>query len=1055
MSGKEKLERRSSKSRLSKQNEVDVHDDEAHDTSPSSETSDATIVAESEMSNHNSSDSSPDQTGGSEDVEVASESATESSSTQKNGGKELEKSNSFQQRAKLKLLVRGDAISDDSTPPPPDDITVAPATAAAVSVSSSIPNDVSMATATATATFAANSSGSLNGQRSSRQKVSRPRLDKSSSQSSSFEAGTSPCLSRESSTETQYTDFAGTDLEEFFRLTLNNKNPQDRRLMLKIEQDLISFVKDQRHQYLKFPALPGYQRMLVHRIAAFFGLDHNVDQKINPNVVIVNKTSITRLPDFKFREHILDHSSQEETPTRRILRREGGSFEEGNSPHRRSLADKKSKSYEEREEHYKKTKARIFNQSDSMSSQEAILDSPVSVRSSKEDWQTDPRPWSSTDSSGYGTDTSKEGHRLAVTKASSFSGVPTILSRGDGRGARMTQTDSVSSSNSSSLSSPISRPPPIPSSPPPGDADRPYSSQSTGGPGPPQVPQGQVCWVASTPDSIPPGATIIDPQTGAPYRNPDGSIYCHQPGQPLPPAIHSTHQPQAPVIQQPLHGALPHQFPPPGGVQGPPGNVVFHQPPSSLQRQYSGESGGDVAHTFSGLSLSSQSSGSLPEPPCGGGASNPPQQYVIAPPQHGGPVNNTGPFQVSYYQPPGSQPQYMYRMAYAAQGHQGSFEGQTQGQGHLGMVPPSSSQYSSQTYMPNYQIVGYSVAQSTSNEHLQQQTNYQHQQVVQSQGQGQGVQGQQYSETCCQGGFAQQFPPPPSAGGLNQGGYVQTVQTSMTAAAGSYNTSSTTNTSTPAMSYHSVGGMAGLYRPTTPPSQGMAPPGQTVGVGPGGVNPGSYIGYPPGTSPHGTQGHPRPPGPGQFVPFQTSPSQNIAVLRPAINIPAVQQGAVCGGPVGSFPHGTPSVTGQFKILSVEQGLKPAKPTELYLGGEKIGDSSSSPSLSGHSTPVQMGPPPPPQLIQQPFRPPPPGNGDGRMGGAQLQQVFRCPVPQMYAVRPRYPTMPGMSIQQQPPQQPSNSSQRVQQKAWAKQSSQDSASPSPNTSQDSSQDTSSR
>ena len=38
-------------------------------------------------------------------------------------------------------------------------------------------------------------------------------------------------------------------------------------------------------------------------MAAFFGLDHNVDQ--SGNCVIVNKTKNTRLPDLKFRDHIV------------------------------------------------------------------------------------------------------------------------------------------------------------------------------------------------------------------------------------------------------------------------------------------------------------------------------------------------------------------------------------------------------------------------------------------------------------------------------------------------------------------------------------------------------------------------------------------------------------------------------------------------------------------------------------------------------------------------------------------------------------------------------
>ena len=45
-----------------------------------------------------------------------------------------------------------------------------------------------------------------------------------------------------------------------------------------------------------------YSLIFVFRVAAYFGLDHNVDQ--TGNCVIVNKTKTTRLPDMKFRDHV-------------------------------------------------------------------------------------------------------------------------------------------------------------------------------------------------------------------------------------------------------------------------------------------------------------------------------------------------------------------------------------------------------------------------------------------------------------------------------------------------------------------------------------------------------------------------------------------------------------------------------------------------------------------------------------------------------------------------------------------------------------------------------
>lgn len=44
--------------------------------------------------------------------------------------------------------------------------------------------------------------------------------------------------------------------------------------------------------------MSSYNRMLVHRVAAFFGLDHNIDQ--SGTLVVVNKTSSTRIPDVEF-----------------------------------------------------------------------------------------------------------------------------------------------------------------------------------------------------------------------------------------------------------------------------------------------------------------------------------------------------------------------------------------------------------------------------------------------------------------------------------------------------------------------------------------------------------------------------------------------------------------------------------------------------------------------------------------------------------------------------------------------------------------------------------
>ncbi|XP_016095396.1 R3H domain-containing protein 2 [Sinocyclocheilus grahami] len=98
-------------------------------------------------------------------------------------------------------------------------------------------------------------------------------------------------LSRDSSQE--YTDSTGIDVHEFLVNTLKN-NPRDRMMLLKLEQDILEFINDENNQYKKFPQMTSYHRMLLHRVAAYFGMDHNVDQ--TGKAVIINKTSNTRMP---------------------------------------------------------------------------------------------------------------------------------------------------------------------------------------------------------------------------------------------------------------------------------------------------------------------------------------------------------------------------------------------------------------------------------------------------------------------------------------------------------------------------------------------------------------------------------------------------------------------------------------------------------------------------------------------------------------------------------------------------------------------------------------
>ncbi|MGH0178772.1 UNVERIFIED_CONTAM: hypothetical protein FKN15_000363 [Acipenser sinensis] len=248
------------------------------------------------------------------------------------------------------------------------------------------------------------------------------------------EKGPKKMLSRDSSQE--YTDSTGIDVHEFLVNTLKN-NPRDRMMLLKLEQDILEFINDNNNQYKKFPQMTSYHRMLLHRVAAYFGMDHNVDQ--TGKAVIINKTGNTRIPEQRFSEHIKDERNMD-FQKKFILKRDDASIDKDDNQIRVPLQDgRRSKSIEEREEEYQRVRDRIFARessqngyiNDSRGNRESSSRASSSRQSSIDGELKclDPRPWSSTDS-----DSSSRTLRPPVTKASSFSGI-SILTRGDSIGS--------------------------------------------------------------------------------------------------------------------------------------------------------------------------------------------------------------------------------------------------------------------------------------------------------------------------------------------------------------------------------------------------------------------------------------------------------------------------------------------------------------------------------------------------------------------------------------------------------------------------------------------
>lgn len=230
------------------------------------------------------------------------------------------------------------------------------------------------------------------------------RLQKDASGSSASDASSG--LSRESSLEIS-TDSSGVDLQQFLTQTLTKGNTKDRTFLLKLEMELITFVTDSNEPLKRFPPMSSYQRMLVHRVAAYFGLEHNVDN--TGKAVVVNRTPNTRLPPSTF-THIIRLANGQ---PRQLLRRRPASVEDaplkvplGNQP--------KSKSVDERRMEYDQARTRIFGQH-------------LSIPDMQQQISPYPLQWSSTDSSGYSTDRTRS---LVMSRDSSGSNLTSMYDGG-------------------------------------------------------------------------------------------------------------------------------------------------------------------------------------------------------------------------------------------------------------------------------------------------------------------------------------------------------------------------------------------------------------------------------------------------------------------------------------------------------------------------------------------------------------------------------------------------------------------------------------------------
>ncbi|XP_004759468.1 cAMP-regulated phosphoprotein 21 isoform X13 [Mustela putorius furo] len=550
-------------------------------------------------------------------------------------------------------------------------------------------------------------------------------------------------LSKDCSQE--YTDATGIDLHEFLINTLKN-NSRDRMILLKMEQEIIDFIGDNNNHYKKFPQMSSYQRMLVHRVAAYFGLDHNVDQ--TGKSVIINKTSNTRIPEQRFCEHLKDEKG-EESQKRFILKRDNSSIDKEDN---QSVCSQES----------------LFV--DNRGNRDGSGRTSGSRQSSSENelkWSDHQRAWSSTDS-----DSSNRNLKPTMTKTASFGGI-TVLTRGDSTSStrstgKLSKAGSSESNSSTGSSGSLPRThAPLQSAPLAAGVATgspsclPYPESGAGGqPGP---STSYILLPLEAAAGIPPGSILLNPHTGQPFVNPDGTPAIYNPPtsqQPLrgvmmapsqqPPPQQPSPQPQQQVQPPQPHMAGPLVTQSVQGLQASSQSVQYpavsfppqHLLPVSATQQFPMRD--DVTTQFTQMNLSRQSSGETPEPPpgpvyppslmaqptqqpsyviastgqqlptAGFSGSGPPisQQVLQPPPSPQGFVQQPPPAQMSvYYYPSGQYPtsttqqyrplasvqysaQRAQQMSQAAQqaGYQPVLSGQQGFQGLIGVQQPPQSQ---------------------------------------------------------------------------------------------------------------------------------------------------------------------------------------------------------------------------------------------------------------------------------------------------------------------------------------------------------------------------
>jgi len=195
---------------------------------------------------------------------------------------------------------------------------------------------------------------------------------------------------------------------------------RERMLILKLDRELEHFVQNTAVSRLQFPPMSSYNRMIIHKMAQHFKLEHNVVDIASPSfpapntqqkrAVVLFKTSESRTPVLRFADLYREETKKEDTGVVKLLKRNqivkkpdsrhpptrikpkrgpsNGSHPPTILSREPESAVKRDKTLEEREEEYAKARARIFEEFESQKATLPTTASPVQTNAVN----TDPTP---------------------------------------------------------------------------------------------------------------------------------------------------------------------------------------------------------------------------------------------------------------------------------------------------------------------------------------------------------------------------------------------------------------------------------------------------------------------------------------------------------------------------------------------------------------------------------------------------------------------------------------------------------------------------------------